>query len=790
MNDSFPKLRFRVSVGYLVNFMLRSGDLDLTTFSASSTLDAIRAHQIIQKARPPTYRSEVPIALTVETDLFILEIHGRMDGIYENPEGVAIEEIKTTKKDLSDVAKAENRVHWGQLKCYAFMFSELNNLELIDTQLTYYHLETRKRKEIQRTFYHDQLKDEFDQLIGQYLKWIIRQYEWIQNRNASIADGLFPFDQKRPGQDLIIEKVAHAIQQKKQLLLQAATGIGKTMAVIFSSLPSLLTDEYQKMFFLTARTTGKTAAEDAVSILREKGLNLKSISLTAKDKVCFNPEKLCNGNECKYARGFYDRINDGLLQALKGDCFGRETVESLALEHQLCPFEFSLELSMWVDFIICDYNYVFDPRVHLRRFFQEGMNDYVFLVDEAHNLVDRARSMFSSDLDELTISDLIQQLGNKIPKVKKSLAQLINWMTEYKNAHLRNRESRADNDLPVEFCNLVRGFTFSAEKWLALNQTSDFRKTLLDFYFQAQGFLQIADRFDNRYATCYSMDGGSLQIKLFCIDPSGHLKEPLARAKSAILFSATLSPMHYFMESLGCEKGAGSLMLPSPFDEKNLCTMIAGRISTLYKHRPETKFTIGKMIYALTNETPGNTLVYFPSYAYMKMVYECYAKLDPNVQTIVQSPAMSEFERHSFVQSFHDQDGNGKSIVGFAVLGGVFAESIDLMGDKLTGAVVVGVGLPGISLERELIKEYFNRLNNSGFAFAYQIPGLVKVLQAAGRVIRSEADRGVVLLIGSRFIRPPYTNWLPETWKIQTITTSEEMVGRLGQFWKKKKPGS
>lgn len=777
------KRTLRISVRALVDYALRCGDLDLTIFGSGHPVEAIRAHQRIQKSRPKEYTPEIPVHHRIETEDYGLEVSGRIDGLYNYSDRVIIDEIKTTKKDLHQLVQTENESHWGQAKCYAYIYALQHHLQDIEVQLTYVHLDYEARKELRRSFDRETLQKFFDTLIAQYLQWADTIVDWIRMRNDSINALSFPFTMYRPGQDEMMEAVASTINQRGQLFIQAPTGIGKTMAVIFPSLNALSQGHVFKIFYLTARTTGKTAAETALDVLRNNGLKLKSLTLTAKQKICFNPEKLCNGHDCTFAKGYYDRINKALHDAFTHDSFTRDTIVSFAQKHHVCPFEFSLELSLWVDCIIGDYNYAFDPRVYLKRFFQNGDDDYLLLVDEAHNLVDRAREMYSAELFKQPILAVRRQVKNRLPQIYHSLGKLNSWMfTERKKCN-EEGNPRAQSELPDDVCSLLKDFTAYAEDWLKLNLSSPFRQQLVDLYFEAKRFLHTAERFDDNYATCYTNTGKDFSIKLFCIDPARHLRDTIGRIRATIFFSATLSPMHYFIESLGCDESARTLRLPSPFDKENLCVLIAGKISALYKYREFTKIDVARTVSLLIDQKRGNYLIYFPSYEYMKMVYEIFRERRPRINTIVQSARMTERDREIFIEKFIHETNN--HLVGFAVMGGVFAESIDLLGDRLTGAVIVGVGLPPVSLERELIKNYFDSVNESGFAFAYVYPGMIKVLQAAGRVIRSETDRGVIFLIDTRFATPAYSSLLPQEWRPVLINKFDTIGEVLRNFWKR-----
>ncbi len=772
-----------VSVRDLVEYTLRSGDLNLTFFSTDRPVQAIRVHQAIQDARPEEYDAEVPVSHTVETERYVLHVSGRIDGLYKYPDRVIIDEIKTTRKPLEFMREEENAVHWGQAKCYAYMYAMKNDLDRIDVQLTYYQTEENRIEEIIRSFALSELREFFDALITEYLVWAEKVSDWLARRDNSIGKMDFPFKDYRPGQHEMMKETACAIETQTNLLIQAPTGIGKTMAVIYPALKAMTQGLASKVFYLTARTTGRNAAEQSLEILRQNGLRIKNLSLTAKEKICFDPDKACNGEECAFACGFYDRINAAVADAFTHDGFTRDVIIGIARKHNICPFEFSLELSLWMDVLICDYNYVFDPRVYLRRFFEDGENSYILLVDEAHNLIDRSREMYSADLSKTSVLSLRRRLRRNVPGVYRSLSKVNSWFLKARKEIPENETSLAREEHPDDLCQHLRKFTLSAEQWLARNIQASYRDDLMDFYFGARRFLSTAERYGPNYATCFAKKGKDLNVRLFCIDPSPHLKTVLDRNSATVFFSATLMPVEYFKKLFGCNDDARSLSLTSPFPSKNLCVMVAGKISALYKHREFTKYEVARMISALIDRKQGNYLIYFPSYQYMRMIHDIFQKRRPGAHIIVQSRKMSETDRERFLAHF-DKRSEGY-LTGFAVMGGFFAESIDLVGERLTGAAVVGVGFPQISLEREIIKSYFNNLNGSGFAFAYQVPGMIKVLQAAGRVIRSEEDRGVVMLIDTRYTMPPYSTMFPEEWRPTFVENVEKAGAILEGFWEK-----
>jgi len=523
--------------------------------------------------------------------------------------------------------------------------------------------------------------------------------------------------------------------------------------------------------------------------MRDQGLKIKSLTLTAKEKTCFSSDSACNGEECEFARGYFDRVDEAAAEMFRQDAFGRAAIEEMARKHRVCPFEFSLELAFIADCVICDYNYAFDPAVYLKRFFdEEDLHDeFVFLIDEAHNLVDRAREMFSAELMKRPFVDLRRVVKKKLPGLYKSMGKINNWLLKSRKRCREEGRPIVEKEEPDGLYPLLRKFLEAAEDWLVLNSKTPFRDALLDLYFVVSRFLKRAEHYDGTYATYYEPVDKDFRLKLFCIDPSIQLREALERCKCAVFFSATMTPAAYFRKILGCRNSAKEIILPSPFPEENLCLLVCDRISTLYRQRERTKEAVSRAIASLVKQKKGNYLLFFPSYRYMMMVYDIFTPENgnnPALEIILQTPGMSEGERDEFLRQFEKSEDNDSTLVGFAVMGGVFGEGIDLVGDRLTGAVVVGVGLPAICLERELIREYFidPEQGGTGFEYAYLYPGINRVLQAAGRVIRSEQDRGVILLIDERFSWNQYKSLFPKEWHPVRVPGEQELTRALDQF--------
>ena len=766
----------------LIEHVFRSGDLELQFQGSVRPLEAIRAHQQIQNSRPESYLPEAPVTYQIETDHFLLEINGRIDGVFSKPDTVVIEEIKTTTRPLTYFERHENAVHWGQLKSYAFMYAMEHALKEIETQLTYYQMDTGETLEFHRRFTITQLKDFFQEVVTRYLEWTRTVIAWGRLRDESIRDLKFPFFEFRPGQRKMAVAVYRAIKNNDQFIVQAATGIGKTMAAVFPAAKTIGEGINPKIFYLTARTTGQAAAEKALDVLRDDGLRMKSITLTAKDKICPNPDSACTGDECEFARGYYDRIHDALREMFNQDAFTRNTVDRIAREFVVCPFEFSLELSLWADCIICDYNYAFDPRVFLRRFFLEEHGEYTFLIDEAHNLVDRSREMFSAEIEKQKFLEVRRSVKKELPQIYKRLGKINSWMLKARKKCEVSGNLFSEKEPPVDLFPLLRDFLKTAERWLSLNLKTPFRDGLLELYFSVSGFLRVSEQYNESYATCYEAVEKDLRVKLFCIDPSLQLADALRRCRAAVFFSATMTPATYFKKILGCEETAGELILPSPFPKENLGLFISDRVSTLYRHRNKTKPEVSQMLLSFIKQKKGNYFLFFPSYEYMMMVHAVFETDSQETETIVQTPGMTEFEREAFLGRF--QVANPETLVGFAVMGGIFGEGIDLVGDRLSGVAIVGVGLPKICLERELIRAYFTENSRSGFEYAYLYPGINRVLQAAGRVLRSENDRGAVLLIDQRFSTIRYKSLFPRQWHPVMVKNGGQFANVLKKFWK------
>ena len=526
----------KIAVRDLVGYALRSGDLAFDFLSTARPTEALRIHQKIQKSRPQHYQAEVAVSHQINTELFELVIGGRIDGVFAENDPVLIEEIKTTSRRLDDFEHHANPIHWGQVKTYAYFIAKENHLDAVETQLTYVQIETGQTRIFRQHHTIDELTLFFKDLVDSYLQWADSLVRWKILRDNSIRQLAFPYSAYRRGQREMAVSVYRTIKDEHQLLVQAATGIGKTMAAVFPALKAIAEGISSKIFYLTARTTGRMAAESAIDVLRRKKLKLKSLTITAKDKICFNPDAACNPEECNYARGHFDRLNAGLRDIFQHDAFTPQTIEQVARSHQICPFEFSLELSLAADVIICDYNYAFDPRVYLRRFFLDNGGEFTFLIDEAHNLVDRSREMFSAQMFKQPLLDLRRAVRHELPQIYKSLGKINSWMIKARRICEKSEPARHEKAAPTSLFPLLRRFLLIAEPWLSRNIKAPYRDALLELYFTIHGFLRVAEQFDESYVTCYEKLKKDLKLKLFCLDPSKQLKNALNRCNAAVFF--------------------------------------------------------------------------------------------------------------------------------------------------------------------------------------------------------------------------------------------------------------
>ncbi|MCH5264968.1 MAG: ATP-dependent DNA helicase [Lachnospiraceae bacterium] len=789
----------KISVRSLVEFVFREGDITSTGSGAKNT-EAMqlgsKIHRKIQKSMGLGYEAEVSLftlqkmkSEEYSTDFF-LKIEGRADGIFREKDRVMIDEIKGVYLDVMELEKPVF-VHKAQAMCYAYMVAEAEDLPEVEVQVTYCNMETELINRFQETFTRKEINDWFLNLMERYEKWAVYEYDWKKKRNASIQKLVFPFSY-RPGQKELAAMTYHTIEAQKKLFIEAPTGVGKTITTVFPAVKAMGEGLSDRVFYLTAKTITRTVAEECFALLGQQNLCFKPITITAKEKMCILEKISCNPGDCERAKGHYDRVNEAVYDMLiHEEKLTREILLSYAEKHQVCPFEMGLDAALFADAVICDYNYAFDPNVYLRRFFStEKKGDMVFLIDEAHNLVERGREMYSARLvkeDFLAIKRIVKATARheKRPEVQYNLRKFEKSL-EAANRSLLSWKHECDE---FEVINEVGMFQFQLLRVLADYElfAKDYpvlpeRDTLLNFYFDLRNFTAVLEQLDDRYRIYTDYDSeGNFRIKLQCMDPSERLKEVMERGRSAILFSATLLPIRYYKEQLGGEEGDHAVYAESSFLPEQRKILIARDVTSKYTRRGQSEYQrIARYLEGFVSARAGNYMIFFPSYSFMDQVIT-RMELTENQKLLVQSMDMREREKEEFLESFEAE--NETSIIGCCVMGGIFSEGIDLKEDRLIGAAIVGTGLPMVCHERELFKTYYDEKKGQGFSYAYLYPGVNKVFQAGGRVIRTAEDKGAILLLDERFLNRQYLELFPREWFPYEVVDEKKMGQELAKFW-------
>lgn len=809
----------KISVRNLVEFIMRGGDIDNRMAGADKDTMLLggKMHRKIQKRMGADYHAEVALKYELQCKGFMLIIEGRADGVIETPDGIVIDEIKGILKEL-DTVKEPVPVHLAQAKCYAFIYAGQHRKEQIGVQMTYCHMETEDIRRFQYVYGFEELSAWFFELAGKYEKWARYQILWKEKRDASIKALEFPFGY-REGQRDLVASVYRTILRRKKLFIQAPTGVGKTMSAVFPAVKAVGEGLGDKIFYLTAKTITRTVAWQAFDILKGQALRMKILVLTAKDKICFCEETNCNPDGCLYARGHYDRVNDAVYELLTtSDEMSREIIEEQAKKWQVCPYEMSLDVSNWIDAVICDYNYVFDPQAHLRRFFGEGnQGEYLFLIDEAHNLVERGREMYSASIYKEDFLRIKKRVTGRDVKLTKRLDNCNRQLLAMKRECEDYRILDSVSHLYLKLMNLMTELErFLEEERKKKSPDEEMRKEVLDFYFDVRSFLNIHDKLDENYILYSEMEGsGRFKVRLFCVNPSKNLQEYLDKGNSTVYFSATLLPIHYYKKLLSTSKDDYAVYAESPFDTSKRLLLLGTDVSTKYSRRGEEVYRrYAEYLLETAGAKAGNYIAFFPSYRFMEEVYEAFlellaagtsgisgsgdaeeaagrekacerqdGKLGVSVDYVMQSQYMTEEAREIFLENFEETREN--SLMGFCVMGGIFSEGIDLTQDRLIGAVIIGTGLPQVCRERELLKAYFDGQGLRGFDYAYLYPGMNKVLQSAGRVIRTDEDRGVILLLDERFRDSRCKEVFPREWKDVKLCQVKTAAGLIRDFWEK-----
>ena len=793
----------KISVRNLVEFILREGDIDNRVgrgASAEAMQEGSRIHRKIQRRMGSDYHAEVPLRLVLCEENYDLVIEGRADGIrIQSRNGaeityadnfnhmevnddmeVMIDEIKGVYQKLEHMS-GPVMVHKAQAMCYAYIYALQHEIKKISIQMTYCNLDTEDIRYFTEEFTFEALSEWFSHLIGEYKKWADFQYAWRRLRQASIKKLQFPYEYRK-GQKELAAGVYRTINRKKNLFIQAPTGVGKTISTVFPAVKAVGERLGDRIFYLTAKTVTGTVARETFELLRKNGYQAKVIQITAKEKMCLCEEMECNPVHCRYAKGHYDRVNDAVYDLMqKEDMLTREVILQQAEEHCVCPFELGLDLATWCDNIICDYNYVFDPNVYLKRFFAEGVKgDYIFLVDEAHNLVERSREMYSAALYKEDFLEIKKIMKRYQPKLEADFNKCNKILLDYK----RECEKYVLYDNIGNFVFALMRLASNLDEFLQKPMEFPERKTVTEFYLNVRNFLNIHELVDSHYVI-YSehTEDGRFMLKLYCVDPSLNLQSCINKGNATIFFSATLLPIQYYKSLLSTKEDNYAVYAETAFTEEQKLLLVGRDVSSKYTRRNQTEFSkIASYIKKTALTKQGNYMVFFPSYKMMQQVYEAFLELDTEeIDIVLQEIGMKEEAREFFLAEFAKE--RRHSLVAFCVMGGIFGEGIDLKHEQLIGAIVVGTGLPQISNEREILMNYYEERSGQGFDYAYRYPGMNKVLQAAGRVIRTTEDVGVIELLDERFLQSDYRALFPREWENFDICTVENVEEKVEAFW-------
>lgn len=775
--------QIKISVRNLVEFVLRSGDIDNRRGKSGqkeAMQEGSRIHRKIQRRMGASYQPEVPLKIELQKEKYQLLIEGRADGIIIEETGVTIDEIKGVYMDVQAL-EAPIEVHLAQAKCYAYIFAKQQELEEIRVQMTYCNLDTEEIRRFQQSYSFEEIREWFEMVVGLYEKWANFQYEARIERNTSIEKLEFPYPY-REGQKELAAGVYRTINREKNLFIQAPTGTGKTITTVFPAVKAVGEELADKIFYLTAKTITRTVAKETFDLLRKQGYLGRVITITAKEKLCMCEEMDCNPVHCPYAEGHYDRVNDAVFDLIQTERdITREVLIQQAEKFRVCPFELCLDTTLWVDDIICDYNYVFDPNVYLKRFFAEGVKgEYLFLIDEAHNLVERGREMYSAVLYK---EDFL-----KIKKIMKEHSRKCVKALEKCNSHLLELKRQCDNyeilDNLGAFVFLLMQLGAALEEFFLKDISFPEKKEVQEFYLELRHFLNMYERVDENYVVYTEHEAdGRFKVKLYCVDTAVNLQECLDKGRSTIFFSATLLPIQYYKKLLSTKEDNYAVYAKTVFSKEQRLLVIGTDVSSKYTRRNEREFTkIARYIYETAQGRKGNYMAFFPSYKMMGQVLEKFYALNlGEMDCVVQESGMREQEREEFLEAFRMEREN--TLVGFCVMGGIFSEGIDLKNEALIGAVIVGTGLPQISNEREILKNYYDKRYGEGFDYAFRYPGMNKVLQSAGRVIRTVEDKGVIVLLDERFLQREYLGMFPREWADYEKVTVENVQERVKKFW-------
>lgn len=770
----------KLSVRELVEFVYQCGHLMYTSYSIERAQLGGRIHRMLQQNDNPSYQSEVYLDHKYTLDDITFLIDGRADGIFTYQDQIYIEEIKTTSLPYQDIHD-DNLIHFAQAYCYGFMYATKHHIDKLIIRLTYYQIETKQIRQFDQHKTLQELTDFYHNTLQEYIKWAILKRDIQHSSIQNLKQLQFPFPSFRDKQRQFSIAVYKTIIDNETLFVQAPTGTGKTISTLFPALKAIGEQKTEKIFYLCSKNTTAKAACDTLLLLYKQQLPFKSIHLIAKEKICLQDDKNCDPNNCPYANNYYQRNKKALYSLLHSAHFiQKDTLQSFAIKHQVCPFELSLDASLYMDVIIADYNYVFDPKVYLKRFFLQLQTNYTLLIDEAHNLIERAKSMYSTSLSQSAFQNLL----NILPNYPDSLYEIIFAILEYMNILRKTYPAShtALDDVDEQLLHLLDKFVIKYQALTKKPIPKHLEEPLQNLYFDILHFLRIYEIFDDNFIF-WVEHNRDLQLQLICLDPKNPIRSVLSKVTATIFFSATLTPISYYKDLLGAKKDCPHLILPYCYDTSRMAVIINTKLSTRYLDRLSSLQDLIQYIYAAISAKQGNYMVFCSSYAYMQLLKDTFVKYYPFIRVHMQKTNMNTLEKQEFLSLFNHKH---ETQVFFCVLGGSFSEGIDMKKDLLIGAIIIGVGLPKVSSLQEFMKDHFQMKYHMGHTYAYKIPGMNKVIQAAGRVIRSSSDYGIIMFIDTRYAEYSYFSLLPKHLQNACyIHNPQQLFLTLKDFWKR-----
>ncbi len=832
LREDGPAVTLRLSVRDLAGYAYRHGGLGKAGLFSDSEDTPVRLHQQYIRASmkqdpDAEHFPEYTLKASRRTGSICMEIQGRADLVSVSPDGsVTVLEIKTIMDSGGVLPAKADIVHLAQARIYAYLFllDPRHNEASVSVTIRYVLAAERKIRDFSERSDFTALQGFFDDSCSKLLDFTKSLRNYRKLRDITLRDLRFPYPELRKGQKEFMHEVLGCIRSKEPLYAQAPTGIGKTISVLYPAVKAIPKNYADYIFYLTAKTSTQTVAQTALQDLRNAGMVLRSIRITSKEKLCLRKDLYCDTQTCPYAIHYYDNSGAAIHDLFAFHSVDADILTGIAEKHQVCPFEIGLDLSLFCDVIICDYNYVFDPKVRLIRFFQDDPYRFVFLIDEAHNLPSRSNEMFSASFGTADIASLLRhaarysiQLRNSLDAISRYFTQAIRYLDSAAESQDRGTDDRsaapdsfdrkieakelfraesicASRKIPEEFTGILQDFIFYAKQEIDLLKDRDLRKELLDAFFSAMFFVRVStDFFNEHYVVLLSSTGKDALLRFKCLNASERLTAFHNGKNATVYFSATMSPEEYYT---GLFKGRSSdlnlrkKIFASPFPPENLWVGVVTDLSIKYEARPYTLGSVAELALAAVCVRNGNYLVFCPSFEYQRMISAAFESLvrqqgpqavGKPIRILTQKNGMSESERSAFLNAFLQN--RSDTLVGFAVLGGVFGEGIDLTGESLSGVILIGVGLPARSFEQDILMDYFTHETGNGFDYAYRFPGFNKILQAAGRVIRTETDRGFILLIDERYGREDYRMLFPPEWDPHAVGNADELREGLEDFF-------